>query len=43
MSKKAILLPCLLLLMSLVLSACMGLLPLENEPVTGDFGQNILA
>jgi carboxyl-terminal processing protease len=38
MSKKATLLPSLLLLMSLVLSACMGLLPLENEPVTGDFG-----
>jgi len=38
MSKKAILLPSLLLTMSFVLSACIGLLPLEEEPATGDFG-----
>src|SRR5690349_3409173 len=38
MSKKAIFLPTLLLVLSFVLSACMGLLPLEEEPATGNFG-----
>ena len=38
MSKKAIFLPTLLLIMSFILSACMGLLPLEEEPATGNFG-----
>jgi len=38
MSKKAIFLPSLLLMISFILSACIGLLPLEEEPVTGDFG-----
>jgi carboxyl-terminal processing protease len=38
MSKKAIFLPSLLLMISFILSACIGLLPLEEEPVAGDFG-----
>jgi len=38
MSKKAIFLPSLLLILSFILSACIGLLPLEEEPVTGEFG-----
>ena len=38
MSKKAIFLPSLILIISFILSACIGLLPLEEEPVTGDFG-----
>jgi carboxyl-terminal processing protease len=38
MSKKAIFLLSLLLMISFILSACIGLLPLEEEPVTGDFG-----
>jgi len=38
MSKKAIFLPFLLLMISFILSACIGLLPLEEEPVSGDFG-----
>lgn len=38
MSKKAIFLPPLLLILSFILSACIGLLPLEEEPVSGDFG-----
>ena len=38
MSKKAIFLPSLLLMLSFALSACMGLLPLEREPASGDFG-----
>ena len=38
MSKKAIFLPSLLLILSFILSACIGLLPLEEEPVNGDFG-----
>jgi carboxyl-terminal processing protease len=38
MSKKAIFLPPLLLVMSFFLSACMGLLPMEKEPASGDFG-----
>jgi carboxyl-terminal processing protease len=38
MKGKPVFLPALILLMSLTLSACIGLLPLEEEPVTGDFG-----
>ncbi|HEX9387492.1 MAG TPA: S41 family peptidase [Anaerolineales bacterium] len=38
MSKKAIVLPSLLLMLSFILSACIGLLPLEEEPVSGEFG-----
>jgi len=38
MSKKAIFLPSLLLMLSFALSACMGLLPLEKEPANGEFG-----
>lgn len=38
MKKKLIWLPPLLLLITLFLSACSGLLPLDEEPVTGTFG-----
>jgi carboxyl-terminal processing protease len=38
MNKKAIFLPSLLMVLSFILSACIGLIPLEEEPVTGDFG-----
>jgi C-terminal peptidase prc len=38
MSKKAIFLPSLFLIISFILSGCIGLLPLEEEPVTGNFG-----
>jgi len=38
MSKKAIFLPFLLLIISFILSACIGLLPLEEEPTSGNFG-----
>jgi carboxyl-terminal processing protease len=38
MNKKAIFLQALLLIMSFILSACIGLIPLEEEPVTGEFG-----
>jgi carboxyl-terminal processing protease len=38
MNKKAIFLQALLLIMSFLLSACMGLIPLEEEPSTGEFG-----
>jgi carboxyl-terminal processing protease len=38
MKKKTTLLPTLLLLVVLFLPACSGLLPLEEEPVAGDFG-----
>ncbi len=34
-SKKAIFLPSLFLIISFILSACIGLLPLEEEPATG--------
>jgi C-terminal processing protease CtpA/Prc len=37
-SKKAIFLPSLFLIISFMLSACIGLLPLEEEPATGNFG-----
>lgn len=38
MKKKATFLPTLLILLSALLSACSGLLPLEDEPITGEFG-----
>ena len=38
MKRKASFLPPLVLLLTLLLSACMGLLPLEEEPVSGQFG-----
>ena len=38
MNTKAKLLPFSILILSLFLSACMGLIPLEEEPVSGDFG-----
>ena len=38
MNRKVKFFPLLLLIMSLGLSACIGLLPLEEEPVTGEFG-----
>ena len=38
MNKKAILLPSLVLILSFILSACIGLIPLEDKPVTGEFG-----
>lgn len=38
MNKKAIFLQALLLIMSFLLSACIGLIPLEEEPPTGEFG-----
>ena len=38
MSKKAKFIPLSLLILSLFLSACMGLIPLEEEPVAGEFG-----
>ena len=37
MNRKTKLLPSILVL-SLFLSSCIGLLPLEDEPLTGDFG-----
>jgi C-terminal peptidase prc len=38
MNKKAIFLQALLLMMSFILSGCIGLIPLEEEPATGEFG-----
>ncbi|HLO14851.1 MAG TPA: S41 family peptidase [Anaerolineales bacterium] len=38
MNKKAAFLPSLILILSFFLSACMGLIPLEEKPVTGEFG-----
>ena len=38
MSIQARFIPLSILLLSLFLSACMGLIPLEEEPVAGDFG-----
>lgn len=38
MSTKAKIIPLSILILSVFLSACMGLLPLEEEPVAGDFG-----
>ena len=38
MNKKTTLLPLSILVLSLFLSACVGLIPLEEEPVPGEFG-----
>lgn len=38
MNRKTRLLPLSILVLSLFLSACMGLIPLEEEPANGDFG-----
>lgn len=38
MNRKTKLLPLSILVLSLFLSACVGLIPLEEEPVSGDFG-----
>lgn len=38
MNRKLKLLPTLILVMSIGLSACIGLIPLEEEPITGEFG-----
>ena len=38
MNRKAKLLPLSILVLSLFLSACVGLIPLEEEPAAGDFG-----
>ncbi|HEY3472984.1 MAG TPA: PDZ domain-containing protein, partial [Anaerolineales bacterium] len=38
MNRKLKLLPILILVMSIGLSACIGLIPLEEEPTTGEFG-----
>lgn len=38
MNKKLISLPLLILISSFILSACMGLIPLKDEPATGQFG-----
>jgi carboxyl-terminal processing protease len=38
MNKKTKLLPLSILVLSLFLSSCVGLIPLEEEPVSGDFG-----
>lgn len=41
MNKRAIILAYLLLALSLLTSGCIGLLPLEEEPITGDFGPKV--
>jgi carboxyl-terminal processing protease len=41
MNRNAKLLPLSILVLSLLLSACAGLIPLEEEPVSGDFGPQI--
>src|SRR5829696_1249209 len=38
MNRKAKVLPLSILVLSFMLSACIGLIPLEDEPVTGEFG-----
>src|SRR5919109_1304881 len=38
MNRKAKFVPTLILVLSFFLSACMGLIPLEDEPVPGKFG-----
>jgi len=43
MKKKMTLLPTLLILMSLLFSACSGLLPLKDEPAAGKFGPSYSA
>lgn len=41
MNRKAKVLPLSILVLSFLLSACVGLIPLEEEPVAGDFGPQI--
>ena len=41
MNRKAKLLPLSILVLSVLLSACVGLIPLEDEPATGEFGPQI--
>lgn len=41
MNRKAKLLPLSILVFSLLLSACIGLMPLEEEPVTGAYGPQL--
>ena len=41
MNRKAKIAPLSILVLSFLLSACVGLIPLEDEPVTGDFGPQI--
>ena len=41
MIRKAVLFPSLILILSFILSACMGLIPLEEEPITGEFGPKV--
>ena len=38
MNKRATLFPRIVIILSLFLSACIGLIPLEEEPVSGEFG-----
>lgn len=38
MKKRATFFPIVVIILSLFLSACMGLIPFEDEPVSGDFG-----
>jgi carboxyl-terminal processing protease len=38
MNKKAVVFSALILILSFLLSACIGLIPLEDEPITGEFG-----
>ncbi len=40
MKRNNALLPTLFMLISVLLSACSGLIPLDNQPVTGNFGPN---
>ena len=38
MNKRPMFFPIVVIILSLFLSACMGLIPLEDEPVSGEFG-----
>jgi carboxyl-terminal processing protease len=38
MNKRATFIPIVVIILSLFLSACIGLIPLEEEPVSGEFG-----
>ncbi|HET8670288.1 MAG TPA: hypothetical protein VFM05_06540, partial [Candidatus Saccharimonadales bacterium] len=41
MDKRTRFLTWLILIMSFALSGCMGLIPLEDEPVAGEFGPRL--
>src|SRR5215208_2536152 len=41
MNRKSSFLPLLIVSLSVVLSACIGLIPLEDEPITGEFGPKL--